>query len=190
TESRALLDRHPDFSLQSATEQLLVYSHHGFRDAAWFVDEVQLVPPQPVELHRIDTARQAVVFVPGLRSATLKRFAPGNRVISFAENNAQIDIEVDCPAAGVLVVNTSFFPGWQASIDGSKAGVFMVDGGFMGLEVPRGAQTVRLRFAPAWLTTLFLFSTAAWIVLTTVFLVCVLPWLCRDGRPGGMTEDV
>jgi len=187
-ESRALLDRHPDFSPQSATEELLVYSHHGFRDAAWFVEEAQLVPPQPVELHRIDTARQAVVFVPGLRSATLKRFSPGNRVVSFAETDGKIDIEVECPAGGVLVVNTSFFPGWQASIDGSTAGVFMVDGGFMGLELPGGARTVRLRFAPAWLTTLFLFSTAAWVALTTVFVACVLPWLCRGGRPAPMTE--
>jgi hypothetical protein len=177
--SRNLLEKHPDFSLQQSTDQLLVYQHTGFREPAWFVEELVTVPPTPLPLHTIDTARVAVAWDQRLKTPVSTKFRPGNRVVSFQEHHSKIDLTLDCPEEGLLVVNDTFYPGWEAVIDGVPRLVGMVDAGFMGVPVPKGATTIALRYRPRWLIGMLVFSTLAWLSLAAVFVLKILPWLVR-----------
>lgn len=186
--SARLLDAHPDFVRQDATPQLLVYRHTGFRAPAWFVTELLGVPPGPVPLHEIDTRQTAVAIVPGARAALRRGFAAGNAVTGFEERHGRVEIAVTCPADGLLVIGSTFYPGWEARVDGRPAELKLVDGGFMALEVPAGTTRVALRYAPRWLVVAIWFSLAVWLALHAVFIVGVLPaWVRRlgaDREPG------
>jgi hypothetical protein len=180
--SRKLLEDHPDFSLQDSTDELLIFRHHGFREPAWFVEELVTVAPAPLPLHALDTPRVAVAWDARLRSPTSRTFKPGNRVIGFREHHAEIDLQVECPEEGLLVVNNTFYPGWEATVDGKPQPVALVDAGFMGLPMPQGATSVSLRYRPRWLIGLLVFSTLAWLSLATIFVVAIVPWLVRGWR--------
>ena len=180
--SRTLCDRHPDLALAQSNEQLLIYRHGGFREPAWFVERLVTRPPGPLPLHEIDTPHVAVAWDPRLREPVERTFRPGNRVVDFAEHHARIDLTVECPEEGLLVVNDTFFPGWEATIDGRPQPLGMVDAGFMGLPVPRGATRIALRYRPRWLLWLLAFSTACWCGLAAVFVFRTAPWLLAGWR--------
>ena len=193
--SQRLLDAHPDFVRQDATAQLLVYRHTGFRAPAWFVTELIGVPPGPLPLHEIDTRRTAVAVVPGAPGVLRRGFPPGGTVTGFEERHGRIDIAVTCPAAGLLVIGSTFYPGWEARVDGRFAELKLVDGGFMAVEVPAGTTRVELRYAPRWMMIAICFSGVVWLAVHALFICGVLPaWLRRlaaareAGRPAGRDD--
>jgi uncharacterized membrane protein YfhO len=47
-----------------------------------------------------------------------------------------------------LVVSQTYYPGWQAAVDGIPTNVFRVDGTLTGVAVPAGTHEVRLVFRP------------------------------------------
>jgi len=50
--------------------------------------------------------------------------------------------------ASVLVISQTYYPGWQATVDGIAAEVFPVDVALTGVAVPAGVHDVRLIFRP------------------------------------------
>jgi hypothetical protein len=68
------------------------------------------------------------------------------KVTTYHRN--RIDIGVDAPAPGILVINEPFFPGWGARVDGKPAQLFRVNYFLRGVVVPAGASRVVLRYSP------------------------------------------
>ncbi|MCP5042198.1 MAG: YfhO family protein [bacterium] len=69
----------------------------------------------------------------------------------------------------VLVVTDSWYPGWQATVDGESAPLFRVNGMFRGVSVPAGTRRVEMRFVPPALRVGALISGAA-VVVTLLIL--------------------
>jgi hypothetical protein len=105
---------------------------------------------------------------PGSRAdqVTVTQDAPGQ--VAFATSSS---------GAGVLVVSESYFPGWQARLDGQPAPLLPADGALMGVWVPPGAHQVSLVFQPTVLTL--------GASLTFVSLVVVLGLVLLDRRRPG-----
>lgn len=61
----------------------------------------------------------------------------------------RVDVRVDAPADGYLVVMDTFFPGWKATVDGQPVEIRPAN--WMGRAVPitRGSHQVEFRFQPA-----------------------------------------
>ncbi len=59
-----------------------------------------------------------------------------------------VEIEVDAPAAGWLVVFDAWDPGWRATVAGTAATVYRADGFFRAVAVPRGRSRVQLTYRP------------------------------------------
>jgi uncharacterized membrane protein YfhO len=55
---------------------------------------------------------------------------------------------VSCPATRFLVVNSTYFPGWQAEIDGRPAEIVRANALAHGVVVPPGTHRVRLAYRP------------------------------------------
>ena len=54
----------------------------------------------------------------------------------------RLEVLVDDPAGGLLVVRQSHYPGWRVRIDGNPAPLLMVDSMYLGAQVPPGRHRV------------------------------------------------
>ena len=59
-----------------------------------------------------------------------------------------IEIAVEAPGGGVLVLHDLWYPGWTAEVDGVRVPVLKANLIFRGVEVPAGAERVVFRFEP------------------------------------------
>jgi hypothetical protein len=92
-------------------------------------------------------------------------------------------LELRSPTGGTVASSVSYVPGWQATVDGTHAPTFAVDGGFLGLEVPPGAHRVRLDYRPrGWLWGLRLAAGAALVALLAALRTAVV----RSGLGRGL----
>jgi len=96
-----------------------------------------------------------------LRSARLSRRTPHSE-----------DWEIDVSAPSLLAFHTTFYPGWEATIDGVPQGVEPLLGlGLVGLRLPAGTHRVELRFRDSPVRRYAGLASAAgflcWLVLGT-----------------------
>ena len=94
------------------------------------------------------------------------------RVLEQGHNTLILNVEA--PAAGVLVVNEGYDPGWVAELDGQPVPVWRANLTFRGIPIPAGEHTVVLAYRPPgvvglwvlWLlTTLALMGWGGWTLL-------------------------
>ena len=75
------------------------------------------------------------------------RLAPG-RVLSVERHPERLRIEAESPGDGLLVVNDAFWPGWQASVDGSPVPILAADGLVRAVPWPAGRHLLEMRYEP------------------------------------------
>ncbi len=77
----------------------------------------------------------------------------------------------------MLVLSELYYPGWRATVNGSAAPIFRVDGALQGIEVPPGHSHVELTYRPM--------SAIAGLALTPLtFLAVGALWLKGRGFMG------
>ena len=98
-----------------------------------------------------DPSAWAVVEAPDEPSQTLPAPpSPGViRVVSYQPE--EIRLETDSAVPAFLVAADSYYPGWQASIDGHSARLYAADAAFRGIRVPAGRHRIGMRFVPVTL---------------------------------------
>jgi uncharacterized membrane protein YfhO len=69
-----------------------------------------------------------------------------------------------------LVAGDSYYPGWQASIDGNPARIYPADVAFRGVKTPPGKHTVEFRFVPR---TLYWSAALSAVALAGLVILCL-----------------
>lgn len=85
----------------------------------------------------------------------------------------RIELGVHAASAGLLVLSETYYPGWQAWVDGRPARIYPTDIALRGVAVPAGAHRVRMEFHPA------LFEISLGISLGTAILLAFSAFLYR-----------
>lgn len=67
-------------------------------------------------------------------------------VSDYAPGRATITLDAPAPAGSALMVSESFYPGWQATVDGQPAKAERANLALIGVALPAGARKVELRF--------------------------------------------
>jgi hypothetical protein len=93
-----------------------------------------------------------------------------------------LQAEVELDARGVLVIADTWYPGWEATVDGVQAEVLRVDHDFRGLVLEPGVHQVELRYAPWWRWTLWL--SAGLAALLALVALTPMSWFPRVGAGG------
>jgi hypothetical protein len=68
------------------------------------------------------------------------------RIADWRVDRIALDVETSAPA--IVKLNSPYYPGWEAEVDGVTRPVLAVDLMFRGVEVPAGARSVVFTFRP------------------------------------------
>ena len=134
--------------------ELRVYRSDSALPRARYVPRIDVVSDPAALLHRLaygddDLAAVALVEEPlpsGLTGA--ERPARAGSAHFVQDDPEHLVIDVDAPAAGFLVIADQYYPGWQATVNGTPAALHRANYLFRLIEVPAGASRVELRFRP------------------------------------------
>ncbi|MGH8104435.1 MAG: YfhO family protein, partial [bacterium] len=80
----------------------------------------------------------------------------------------KVDVQVRTQSAGFLVLTDTWYPGWQATVNGSPAPIYRTDYLFRGVAVPAGDSIVRFEFRPLsfflglWISVLSFLASLIW----------------------------
>ncbi len=115
-----------------------------------------------------------------LAGSTAPPPAVAGRVVELGAN--RMEVEIDAPAAGLVVVNDAMYPGWKVDVDGEPAPPVIANWWARGVAVGPGHHTIVWRFEPgrhrtySWLFTLsFLLVVAAALLPRRRSRTAVLP---------------
>jgi hypothetical protein len=92
----------------------------------------------------------------------------GGKIVEVSSGPNAIRADVALPVEGLWVVCDTWFPGWEAAVDGLAAEVLRVNGIHRGVRVPAGNHRVEMRYRPWSLRWGLAVSAAAMITLLIV----------------------
>lgn len=71
------------------------------------------------------------------------------RVIHYEPGLVRLDARLAC--RGMVVLTDTYYPGWQATVDGRPAAIYEAYGIVRGVAVDSGSHLVEFRYRPSWL---------------------------------------
>jgi hypothetical protein len=121
--------------------ELELYRNVDFAPRAWW-------SPAAVDLDNLELPEQPL-------AAEVTSYAP-----------AAIDVHVEAPDVGYLVLSETWYPGWTATVNGEDTPIKMVNGVFRAVGVPAGTSQVSLHYrALSWIWGLALAAVGLVLVV-------------------------
>ncbi|MGL4648478.1 MAG: YfhO family protein, partial [Caldilineaceae bacterium] len=90
-------------------------------------------------------------------------------VAAVSPDLTRIDVQVDAEDGAWLVVARTWYPGWQAAVDGLATPMERANLAFSAVRVAEGQHTVTFAYAPGWLPWAAALSLAGLIGLLVIF---------------------
>ncbi len=117
---------------------------------AWTVHATRQAPNIDVATstvfdERLDLGREAVLVGP---PPSLETCGKTDSVRKSRFDLQRVEIEVEMGCRGLLLVSDAWFPGWTATVDGTKTPIREADGGLRAIEVPGRHHTIKMRYQP------------------------------------------
>jgi hypothetical protein len=115
----------------------------------------------------------------GQQAAAAKESVTSPPVPSVQREGPQsIQVRVNMPQAGYLVLNDVYYPGWRATVDGQPAEILPANHAFRAVALAQGEHIVAFQYAP------FSFRLGASITFAALLLATALTvgWLLRRHR--------
>lgn len=125
---------------------------------AWLVYRTELVESYGQALEQVldeDFRPEEIAIVqdgPRLNGTGQGRIEVGY----YGPNDILFVVETDSPA--LLVLSDTFYPGWQATVDGQRVPIYRTNAAFRGVLIPAGKHRVEMEFRPRslWIGLLLL----------------------------------
>lgn len=131
------------------------------------------VVPCVIGVADAEAAWAALLTADPLRSVVLEggttACATGQGEATITKYESQ-NIEIQATGPGTLILADSWYPRWQAELDGQAVPILRADLLFRGINLPEGTHQIRFYFAPGpaglalYLSTGLLFSGALWLL--------------------------
>jgi hypothetical protein len=67
-------------------------------------------------------------------------------IVSYQPDRVTLRVHASCP--GLLVLTDSYYPGWNAAVNGTQTPIHATDGAFRGVAIPAGNSTIVFRYQP------------------------------------------
>jgi hypothetical protein len=109
-------------------------------------------------------------------------YSPIKKTKSVEELNyspERIEMRVDAPVDGFVVVSDSYYPGWHAYVDGERSEILCANAMFKAVRVAAGKHSVVFAFEPEILGISF-YLLAAGIAILALWIATTLPRIDSD----------
>ena len=87
------------------------------------------------------------------------------RIWSYEENSIQM--QTDSPGNAMLFISETYYPEWSAYVDGVETKIYLADGFFRAIYLPKGKHSVSMRWNPK------IFYVGLVITLAGIFVVLI-----------------
>lgn len=91
------------------------------------------------------------------------------------DRGTQVQIELESPADGWLVLADVDYPGWHATLDGQAVPIYRANSAFRAVQINPGVQTIVMRYEPGWLLPGAVISAVCLLVILLLFRTENLP---------------
>jgi hypothetical protein len=155
-------------------DEELFYLHRLATTAprAWVVHEVEIIPEEGDALARLSDWRFdpfGAAVLPAALEAPLgptdSQAAP-SVVHWIGREPARLELTVELPADGLLVLSEVYYPGWRATVDGRPVEILRADVTLRALRLAAGQHVVELAYRP--------YTVAIGLVISAVTLLLCL----------------
>ncbi len=138
------------FRLLRELENVLVFETTKFLPRVFFAHVKHYTDPQEfirsLFLNESSVDTVLIEKMSGIDYET-NSYSEMNHVLSQEwDPSGKIEIKVEVPSSGFLVISALYLEDWSAQIDGQWAPIFRVNRSIMGVPVPAYAKTIRLSY--------------------------------------------
>lgn len=121
--------------------QTKIYENKNVYPRIFFVKNIILAKNREeavMEMFKIDSFKENAVIE---EEIGIKNFGMGSaKIISYEEN--RVEIKTESKEEGFLILTDSFYPTWEAQIDGKKTHIYLTNVNFRGVIVPAGKHRI------------------------------------------------
>lgn len=193
-DSTSQVTREDRYTVAYRDAEVTVYENPAAYPRAFVVPEAVLAPDGPAALARLregplDPRRQVVVeSAPEGGLGPFTSTPPADAAI-VAEGSAVVDLRVDAPGGGFLVLTDPYYPGWQAFVNGVATPILRADYLFRAIALPPGRHEVRFIFVPTSLERGATLTAAGLLIAASAIVVGICaplasrrPWPRRSRK--------
>ena len=138
---------------------------------AYVVHSVQVLPDERQQLEAVRTLDLQQVVVLGQQVDYQAPQSPGKDEVGLIRDDAdEVDVEVSLEQPGLLVLSDSYYPGWNAYLDGRKVPLLRADYALRAVQLEAGTHRVRFSYEPQSLRLGLALSALGLLVTAGTFL--------------------
>jgi hypothetical protein len=162
-----------------------LYRNPGVLPRAFLVGSAETVVDAAAAARRLqdsefDPAREVVLESNFELPSFAVPLSSNVEIVSYEPERVRIHVESDGPAW--LLLTDTFYPGWEATVNGEEAPIYAADLLFRAVAVPAGSSTVEFAYNPAswrWGVRISLAALSIWVF---ILLLPLRRWLPRLGK--------
>jgi uncharacterized membrane protein YfhO len=143
-------------------------------DNGFFGKDKANEPPEPVSnIDLVKKQRQSLTLLredPFYWVRRMQESFSQNPVKLTAYRPNSLELEADVGENGYIIVNDSYFPGWQAKIDGKSTRIFQANHAFRAVRVNAGKHKITMSYKPQAFYLGIRISAVSFFLLTTILL--------------------
>lgn len=143
-----------EIEVGSGLPNLRIYQNKKFLPRAFLVADFQ-VEPDPQALLNLLLSEKFSPLEKVLLEKTPKLVSTGPlprksfvKITSY--ENQKVTLKADLGKPAFLVLTDSYYPGWQAKVDGTPTEIFQADYLFRAIELPAGNHQIEFEFKPTY----------------------------------------
>ncbi|HMR63255.1 MAG TPA: YfhO family protein [Anaerolineae bacterium] len=161
------------------TDKIVIQQVPNPLPRAYYVSTSQVAPDPAEALQRLlaenfDPRREIVMINPydDLIAAPASKPKPiaETPVVVEEKSATALRLRLEAPQAGFVVLTDTFYPGWQATVNGVPTPIFQANVAFRAVPVKAGAQEITFDYRPQTFTFGLWTSLGAWLIMLGILL--------------------
>jgi hypothetical protein len=145
-----------------AMEGIQIFENRNCLPRVFAVERIETVRDlsevkKKLYLFKINPLRTALVYKQEMAEIGQSEFSPGKVMIRQYDTD-QVVVDADFAGRGFMILADQYYPGWRATVDGTRTPIYRVNGMLRGIVIPPGRHIITFEYRPVKIYTAAAFS--------------------------------